>query len=234
MMTPIPMSQWCLGLLVLVLSAPSAARAFPDDDDTTAEEDVDPTPYIEAMTERFRSCAEEEGYAFDEEGDADALATLESLASMMVNHDYEGECVTSEAAMQQCASAVAAQSCEEIHADIEGMMSGQLPGSEPPAWAITYGTTISEKILQCYLAEAGLEEVDPAVQDDLDMFANIVASSMGTMNVLCEFDEAKFNVCVASLRTMDCAEMVTHLDADPQTLVQNMMAACEGFLDCGF
>lgn len=223
-----------LVLLVMVSLAPGAALSFPDDDDATDEPDVDPTPYLEAMAERFRSCAEEEGYAFDPEGDEDALATLEALANMMVSHDYDGECVTSESAMQQCANAIAARSCEEIHADIEGMMNGQLPGSEPPDWATTYGTTISGKVLQCYLAEAELEEAEASVVEDLEMFANIVASSMGTMDVLCEFDSAKFDVCVASLGTIDCTEMATYLDSDPQTLVQNVMGACEGFLDCGF
>jgi len=222
------------GALLALLSLPWIAAAIPGDDDTTETEDVDPTPYLEAMTDRFKSCAEAEGYVFDEEGDDDALDTLEALAKMMVNHDYDGECVTSEDAMQQCAVAVASQTCEEIHADIEGMMSGQLPGNEPPAWAATYGTTISEKVLQCYLAETGLEEADATTQDDLEMFANIVATSMGTMEGLCEFDEAKFDTCVASLAAMDCTEMATHLDADPQTLVQNMMGACGGFLDCGF
>lgn len=221
-------------LAAMACSIPGPARSFPDDDDATDEPDVDPTPYLEAMTERFRSCAEEEGYAFDEQGDADALATLEALANMMVSHDYDGECVTSESAMQQCANAIAARSCEEIHADIEGMMNGQLPGAAPPAWATTYGTTISDKVLQCYLAEAGLEEAEATVVEDLEMFANIVASSMGTMDVLCEFDQGKFDVCVASLSTIDCQEMATYLDADPQTLVQNVMGACEGFLDCGF
>jgi hypothetical protein len=224
-----------LAILVAAIPAPPGlAQPQADDDDATNEPDVDPTPYLEAMTVRFRSCAEEEGYEFDEEGDADALATLEALANMMVSHDYDGDCVTSESAMQQCANAIASRTCEEIHADIEGMMSGQLPGSEPPAWATTYGTTISGKVLQCYLAEAGLEEAEASVADDLEMFANIVATSMGTMDVLCEFDQAKFDVCVASLANIDCVEMATYLDSDPQTLVQNVMGACEGFLDCGF
>jgi len=223
-----------LGSLLALMVLPWTAIAIPGDDDTTEEEDVDPTPYLEAMRDKFVSCAEAEGYTFDEEGDDDALATLEALANMMVNYEAGGECTTSEEAMQQCAAAIAAQTCEEIHADIEGMMSGQLPGNEPPEWATTYGTTISGKVGECYMAEAELEVLEASVQDDLDMFANIVASSMGTMNVLCEFDQAKFDTCVASLQAMDCTAMATHLDADPQTLVQNVMGACEGFLDCGF
>ena len=234
MMSRITMTTVFFAFLLAGAHLPGIAAAFPDDDDTTEAEDVDPTPYLEAMMERFRTCAEQEGYEFEEEGDADALATLESLANMMVNHDYDGECVTSEEAMRVCANAIASKNCDEIHADIAGMMSGQLPGSEPPDWAVTYGATISEKVLECYLAEAGLEEADASVIDDLDMFANIVASSMGTMNVLCEFDQVKFDTCVFSLRAMDCTEMVVHLDADPQTLVQNVMGACVGFLDCGF
>ena len=227
-------AKWLLhGILLAGLSLAGTAPAFPGDDDTADEEDVDPTPYLEAMKARFQSCAEDEGYEFDED-DEDALATLEALANMMVTHDYEGTCVDSEEAMLQCAAAIAAQTCEEIQADIEGMMSGQLPGNEPPEWATTYGTTISLKIRECYMAEAGIEEVEATVQDDLEMFANIVASSMGTMDLLCEFDQAKFDTCVVSLNAMDCTEMVTYLDADPQTLVQNVMGACVGFLDCGF
>lgn len=195
--------------------------------------DVDASPYVEALTQRFLDCLGAEGTTFDE---ADAAAVQEAISVMVpaLSNQGSSSCTADETAVADCASAVSIQSCESLHEDLAAVLTGQISLVDVPAWAASYASAMSGRVASCYEAETGTP-LAAAEQDDLTLFESMVGQTMGALTQACAVREDQVDTCIAEAGAMDCAALATYLASeDVDLMVRDFMAGCQGALDCGY
>jgi len=217
-------------LLLLLTLAPSAQ----DDEEFvpgTARE-VDATPYVEALAERFMTCLAAEGTAIDDSDAAvveDALATMVPLLSM----EEASPCTATEEAMTACAASAATRSCPDLQTDILDVMAGRVSITEVPAWAASYASAMSTRIASCYGAETGVP-LTADEQADLTLFESMIGQTFGALTQACDVREEKVSPCIAEAGALDCAALAAYLASeDVDLMIRDFMASCEGVFDCG-
>lgn len=211
-------------ILLLSLSLPGLAQ-----DEVEPTPDVDATPYVDALVDRFMACLADEGTTL---ADADTTQVTDAIEALAPLASQAGsDCVASAAAVTACADTVRTRSCEDLHDDIRAIFDGRI-GPPPPAWAEVYAGALSERVGHCYQVETGAA-LTASQQADLQVFQNVVGGTLGTMASSCDVRDDALSICTSLIRVMSCESLGERLDGDTSSLVQELMDGCEGWLDCG-
>jgi hypothetical protein len=219
-------------LLLLTLST-ALAQEEPEDVLLGEPSDVDASPWIEALGDRFLECLADEGTSFDA---ADAAAVQEAISVMAPALSNAGgsSCTADQDAVSACAASATAQSCESLHGELAAILSGQMSLVEVPTWAESYASAMSGRVASCYAAETGTP-LSSDEQADLTLFQSLIGQTLGALTQACSVDEDNVDTCISEAGAMDCADLATYLASEEVDLmVKDFMASCSGALDCGY
>ncbi|MFZ5477041.1 MAG: hypothetical protein ACOZNI_09730 [Myxococcota bacterium] len=201
-------------------------------DEVAEKSDVDASPYLEALADRFRACLAEEGTVSTAE---DAAAIDEALAVVGPAIRYGGtSCTASADVVATCAAEIRASSCDDVHAAIAAVLDGRLGGPNP-TWATAYSGALRERVGTCFAGEVGRAPTE-AEEADLATFQNVAGLTLSMLAQACPVDEAKATTCTAAISATSCADVAAYIaTAGEQTelMVRSFVSGCEGFLDCG-
>jgi len=234
----------------------AAGAAWGQDDEPASTTTADTAPYVQALTDRFMACLAAEGSAVGAE-DAAAAAEAIGMLSPILNRYGGTDCAASSEAVQACADQARAMACTAIHDRLSAALSGDVSGGvSSPEWADSYAGALTGRIQACHGAETG-ETLTAEGMADLDRYRGFLAGALGALGASCKVDDGRLATCRAAATALPCDTLAAYLQAGEQAsaqidvagasdeeiaeaagaggqdLLQQSMAACGGFLDCG-